>query len=69
MNMNPHPTYSSALSYVLQLRQDAPPGTKYIAGRIENLRSGKRIDFASADELLAVLHADFNQHDPLNPKE
>lgn len=59
MDMNPHPTFSSALSYVLKLRQDTPSGVTCIAGRIENLRSGKRIDFASAHELLAILRNDF----------
>lgn len=59
--MNPHPTYSSALSYVLQLRRDAGPGAVRIAGRIENLRSGRRVDFDSEDDLLAALRVDCNQ--------
>lgn len=47
--------YPSRLSYVLKLRGDATADA--LAGRLENLVSGRRVAFASARELLdAIAH-------------
>jgi hypothetical protein len=48
--------YSNRRAYVLKLRSDAAPGS--LAGRIENLVTGRQREFASAEELLKVLAAD-----------
>jgi hypothetical protein len=49
------PTYPSRLSYVLKLRGDATSDAP--AGRLENLVTGRRLEFASARELLdAIAH-------------
>jgi hypothetical protein len=45
--------YPSRLSYVLKLRGDAT--TDALVGRIENLVTGRRVEFASAGELLDTL--------------
>jgi hypothetical protein len=47
--------YPARLSYVLKLRGDATSTT--LAGRLENVVTGHRVEFASAHELLdAIAH-------------
>jgi hypothetical protein len=45
--------YPSRLSYVLKLRADAHPDA--LGGRLENLVTGQRLEFASARELLDAI--------------
>jgi hypothetical protein len=47
--------YPSRLSYVLKLRGDLAPHA--LAGRLENVVTGQRFEFASARELIdAIAH-------------
>jgi hypothetical protein len=56
--------YPARLSYVLKLRGDATGET--LAGRLENVVTGRRVEFGSARELLdAIAHEiDANAGDP-----
>lgn len=56
MVLNPESKYSNRRSYVLKLRSDAAPGS--LTGRIENLVTGRQLEFASAEELLKALASD-----------
>jgi len=53
MVLNPESKYPNRRAYVLKLRSDAAPGA--FAGRLENLVTGRQIEFASARELLRSL--------------
>ena len=53
MTRPPETRYPNRLSYVLRLRGDAKPDA--LAGRLENVVSGRRVDFASASALLEAL--------------
>jgi hypothetical protein len=50
--------YPSRRAYVLKLRSDAEPGS--LAGRIENVVTGKQREFSSGHELLASLVGDLD---------
>jgi hypothetical protein len=56
MVLNPESKYPNRRAYVLKLRGDATPGA--LAGRIENLVTGRQLEFASAHELLGCLTRD-----------
>ncbi|MBV8503303.1 MAG: hypothetical protein JO006_16485 [Paucibacter sp.] len=56
MVLNPEIKYPNRRAYVLKLRGDAAPGA--LAGRVENLVTGRQREFASADELLAAIAAE-----------
>jgi len=56
MTLNPESKYPNRRAYVLKLRGDATPGA--LAGRIENLVTGRQREFASAFELLASITSD-----------
>ena len=58
MPFNSEPKYPSRRAYVLKLRSDAKPGA--IAGRLENLATGQRSEFASGPELLASITEDIS---------
>lgn len=49
-------TYPSRRAYVVKVRSEATPAA--IAGRLENLVTGKQCDFASAVELIDRIQAD-----------
>ena len=53
MNRQAESRYPSRLSYVVKLRADATADE--LAGRIENLVTGHRLDFASAHELVDAI--------------
>jgi hypothetical protein len=53
MVLNTESTYPHRRAYVLKLRSDAAPTA--LAGRLENLVTGRQREFARADELLALL--------------
>lgn len=53
MILNAESLYPSRRAFVLKLRRDASPDA--LAGRIENLVTGRMLDFASAQELLESL--------------
>jgi len=56
MTLNPESKYPNRRAYVLKLRGNALPGA--LAGRLENLVTGRQREFASADELLQSIASD-----------
>ena len=48
--------YPSRRAYVVKMRSDAMPSA--LAGRLENLVTGKQLEFESARELLDCIAAD-----------
>ena len=54
--VNTEPKYPSRRSYVLKLRWDARP--EALAGRLENLLTGRQCEFSCTEELLASIGAD-----------
>jgi len=56
MPLNPEIKYPSRRAYVLKMRGDARPGV--LAGRLENLVSGRQLEFASGRELLDAIAAE-----------
>ncbi len=56
MTLNPESKYPNRRAYVLKLRGDAT--REALAGRLENLVTGRQRDFASADELLESIAGD-----------
>ena len=56
MALKREPKYPSRRAYVLKVRSDAKPDA--LAGRLENLVSGRQLDFASGHELLDSIAAD-----------
>jgi len=56
MPLNPETKFPSRRAYVLKMRGDARPGA--LAGRLENLVSGRQLEFASGRELLDAIAAE-----------
>jgi len=56
MTLNPESKYPNRRAYVLKLRGDAT--AEALAGRIENLVTGRQREFASAVELLESIAGD-----------
>jgi hypothetical protein len=52
------PTYPQSRAYVLKLHCDAAPAEGQVSGLIENIATGKRFVFSSAEELIATLVRD-----------
>lgn len=67
MVLNAESKYPNRRAYVLKLRGDAAPGA--LAGRVENLVTGRQRDFASAEELLAVIVDELNRTGADEPPE
>jgi len=61
MSLKHEPKYPSRRAYVLKLRSDATPAT--LAGRLENLVTGSRREFASSEELVASIASDIQASD------
>jgi hypothetical protein len=61
MVLNPESKYPYRRAYVVQVRGDATPGA--LAGRIENMVTGRQNEFASEDELLATIASDLASAD------
>jgi hypothetical protein len=53
-----HPSYPHSRAYVLKLHCDAEPANGRYSGLLENVATGRRFTFASAEELLACLARD-----------
>jgi hypothetical protein len=53
MVLNPESKYPNRRTYVLKFRADARPEAP--AGRLENLVTGRQIDFSSERELLEAI--------------
>jgi hypothetical protein len=56
MPLKPEPKYPTRRAYVLKVRSDAKPDA--LAGRLENLVTGRQLEFASGDELLDSIASD-----------
>jgi len=56
MTLNPESKYPTRRAYVVKVSTDAKPDA--ISGRIENLVTGQRCDFASGQELLESIASD-----------
>jgi hypothetical protein len=56
MPLNPETKYPSRRTYVLKVRHDATPGA--LAGRLENVVTGRQRDFGSERELVESLASD-----------
>ena len=56
MTLNREPKYPNRRAYVLKLRSDAKPDA--LAGRLENLVTGRQREFASSHELLDSIASD-----------
>lgn len=56
MTLNVRSKYPTRRSYVLKVRADARPDA--LAGRLENLVTGRQLEFASGRELLDAIAAE-----------
>ena len=56
MPLNPETKFPSRRAYVLKMRGDAKPGA--LTGRLENLVTGRQLEFASGRELLDTIAAE-----------
>jgi len=56
MTLSRESTYPSRRAYVVKVRGDAKPGA--LAGRLENLVTGRQVDFESGRELLDCIASD-----------
>lgn len=56
MTLNPESKYPTRRAYVLKVRSDAKPDA--LAGRLENVATGRTCDFASGRELLKSIAGD-----------
>ena len=69
MTLNAESKYPSRRAYVVKVRSDAKPGT--LAGRVENLVTGRQHEFTSGRELLESIASDLAacaESDPNHPK-
>lgn len=67
MTLNAESKYPSRRAYVVKLRGDASAGA--LAGRIENLVTGRQHEFATARELVETLSNDLALSEGTNPFE
>jgi hypothetical protein len=62
MALNREPKYPSRRTYVLKVERDAMPDA--LAGRLENLVTGRHCEFASSRELLDSIASDLEAGSP-----
>ena len=65
MPLSRKPKYPSRRAYVLKVRSDATPDA--LAGRLENLVTGRQGEFASGHELLDSIASDLEQSGDQRP--
>jgi hypothetical protein len=65
MVLNPDSKYPSRRAYVVKVRSDATP--EFLSGRLENIVTGTRSEFASAHELLRLIAGDIGEEAPAGP--
>jgi hypothetical protein len=58
MVLDPRSSFPSTRSYVLKLHRDAEPAKGRLTGHLENMSSGRRFEFCTAEQLLACLADD-----------
>lgn len=63
MTLNLESKYPTRRAYVVKVRGDAKPGA--LAGRLENLVTGRRYEFRSARELVESIAMDLELVSPL----
>lgn len=61
MTLDPQSKYPGTRSYVLKLHREAPARRESLAGRLEHMASGRHCEFASGEQLLALLAADLDR--------
>ena len=61
MSLSPESKYPSRRTYVVKVRSDAKAGA--LAGRLENLVTGRSLEFATGEELLDSLAGDLTAGD------
>ncbi len=61
MNLRSDPKFPIYRMYVVKLNSDATPDALY--GRVENLMSGKQLDFTSPSELCRLLKRELETGD------
>jgi hypothetical protein len=61
MPLKHEPKYPTRRAYVVKVRSDATPAT--LAGRLENLVTGNRREFASGEELVESIASDIQAGD------
>lgn len=61
MALSPESKYPSRRTYVVKVRSDAKAGA--LAGRLENLVTGRSLEFATGEELLDSLAHDLTAGD------
>jgi len=62
MTLNPETKFPSRRTYVLKVRGDAKPGA--LAGRLENVVTGRQRDFTSETELAQSIASDLHEGAP-----
>lgn len=67
MTLRADPKYPSRRAYVVKLRGDATPPA--LAGRVENLVSGRQLEFTSGGELLDCIVRDLLEHSSEPPAD
>ena len=67
MSLKHEPKYPSRRAYVLKVRSDATPAI--LAGRLENVVTGARREFASGEELVASIASDIQAGDGSEPAD
>ena len=60
MPLRADPKYPNRRAYVVKFRGDAAPHA--LAGRIENLLSGRQLEFTSGDDLLECFARELIEH-------
>jgi len=58
MILHVHASYPPTHAYVVKLHRDCAPQQGRIGGRLEHIASGRSMQFASAEELIACLLGD-----------
>ncbi|HET7204429.1 MAG TPA: hypothetical protein VFI92_13770 [Steroidobacteraceae bacterium] len=67
MSLKADPKYPSRRAYVVKFRGDAMPHA--LAGRIENLVTGRQLEFNSGGDLLDCIARDLREHDDELPAD
>ena len=67
MSLNAESKYPTRRAYVVKVRGDAKPSA--LAGRVENLVTGRQQEFSSAWELIQSIVTDLNAVYPEGPPD
>jgi hypothetical protein len=67
MPLSADPKYPSRRAYVVKFRGDARPHA--LAGRLENLVTGRQLEFTSGGDLLDCIARDLLEHEDERPAD